>query len=274
MRFANIDMGTMDMKKDGHLIEIEELENKYLNKYWHFLKFSEEEIIKGFNTKKDILNDWKGKYGKGKTGSSNFAVGAERIVYAILNGKIAGQPNSSPVSSDLFFETDDAYIHIDLKTVTTKGGTKGASNDNIGDFNTSISIGLNQNSYKYSRMVVKSTTPKKYRKYVPNLPTYYTKTDGTKKICLSFFITILSNEITMDTEMITIMSFPNGELSKHYKSRPLKPGKNKGETRYNFIKTQEFELLDDKPKRIKIVYINPSMSVWIQNKLSFLIGLK
>ncbi|WP_322935201.1 hypothetical protein RRG40_04520 [Mycoplasmopsis felis] len=86
------------------LKKIEKLELKYLNKYYHFLKFAEDEMFEGFKTKEDIKDDWLGLYGtnEGK-GISDFSVGAERIIYSLLNGKGIGQPNSSPVGSDLFF---------------------------------------------------------------------------------------------------------------------------------------------------------------------------
>ena len=38
--------------------EIEKLEKKYLNKYYHFLKFAEDEMIEGFKTKDDIRDDY------------------------------------------------------------------------------------------------------------------------------------------------------------------------------------------------------------------------
>ena len=66
------------------MIEIEKKELKYLKKYYHFLKFAEDELLFGFKTKEKIKNDWFDKY---KSGISDFAVGAERIVYSLLNGK-------------------------------------------------------------------------------------------------------------------------------------------------------------------------------------------
>lgn len=270
------------MIRDDNLLtmeEIEELEYKFLNKYWHFLKFSEDDIIKGFETKNDIINDWIGKYGNGTDGISSFSVGSERIIYALLNGKIAGQPNSCPVSSDLFFEIEEAYIHIDLKSVTTNGGcpihpiTGEKLGDNIGDFKSDIFIGENQNSYKGIQIVNRGKPNEERRDYSPNLPPVYSKTNGDKKICLTYFITILSNSVTFDTEMISIMCVPNGKLEPHYKERPLKAGKNPGKTRFNFKEVNKFELLPNQPSRIKIVYTNPSMNDWIKDKLSFYLSL-
>lgn len=146
------------------MIEIENIERKYLNKYYYFLKFVEDEMFFGFKTKEDIKDDWYGLYGGNveRKGISDFSVGAERIIYSLLNGKGIGQPNSSPVGADLFFEVEDAYIHIDLKTV---------QQDNIGDFTTSIFVGKNQNSYK--GFIEISNSEK--REYEPALPTYYNK---------------------------------------------------------------------------------------------------
>ena len=253
------------------LTQIEELEHKYLMKYWYFLKFSEDDIIRGFNTKNDIKSDWIGKYGSSSGGISNFAVGSERIIYALLNGKIAGQPNSSPVSSDLFFEIEDAYIHIDLKSVTTNGS--GGKGDNIGDFKSDIFIGENQNSYKGKMLVNVGKPNEELRDYIPNLPPVYSKTNGDKKICLTYFITILSNEKAFDTELISIMCVPNGKLEQHYGNRPLKAGKNPGKARFNFKDVNKFEMLANQPTRIKIVYKNPNMNAWVKEQLSFYLSL-
>ena len=271
------------MRNDNELSmkQIEQLEEKYLNKYWHFLKFVEDEIIKGFNSKNDIKSDWIGKYGNSEGGTSNFAVGSERIIYALLNGKIAGQPNSSPVSSDLFFEIDDAYIQIDLKSVTTNGGinihpeTNEILKDNIGDFDTSIFIGENQNTYHGNIIVNKNRPNQEIRRYEPNLPPVYNKSNGDKKICLTYFITILSNSATFETELVSIMCMPNGKLEPYYKERPLKAGKNPGKVRFTFSNVYKFELLDEnpgtgeKPKRVKIIYKNPNMNDWTKRKLKF-----
>ena len=85
----------------------------------------------GLKTKEKIATDWLGLY---KSGISDFAVGAERIVYSLLNGKGIGQPNSCPVGADLFFEVQDAFIHIDLKTV----GASLTGKTNIGDYTKNI----------------------------------------------------------------------------------------------------------------------------------------
>ena len=39
------------------LYDIEKLEHKYLMKYWYFLKFAEDEIVKGMLSMEDIRKD-------------------------------------------------------------------------------------------------------------------------------------------------------------------------------------------------------------------------
>ena len=254
------------MNKDTQLTleQIEALEYKYLVKYWYFLKYVEDDIIKGFESKDDIEADWRGLYGTVEGGISDFAVGCERVIYALLNGKIAGQPNSSPVSSDLFFEVNDAYIHIDLKTVNGRKLT-----DNIGDYNTSIFIGKNQNSYKGNIIVNKYTTKEEVREYEPHLPVIYHKRNGENKINLTYLVTILSNTISSKTELISIISVPNGKLEEYYHDRPLKAGKNPDKTRFNFKECSTFELLEGQPKRVRVIYQNPNMTENTKKRLSF-----
>ena len=237
--------------------QIEVLEKKYLNKYYHFLKFAEDEMLVGFKTKDDIKDDWWGLY---SSGVSDFSTGAERIVYSLLNGKGIGQPNSCPVGSDLFFEVKDAFIHIDLKTV----GASLNGKTNIGDYTKSIFVGRNQNSYA-GEMLVKG----KSRVYKPQLPTYYNKGKLNQKICLTYFITILYDSDTLDTLVMCISSMPNGELEPIYKTDVLSAGKNLDKTRFRFTNTPKFRLLGDNDFRVKVVVYKEDMDEEYKKKLNF-----
>jgi len=250
--------------------QIEKLESKYLEKFYYFLKFVEDEMLLGFDTKEKIKNDWFKRY---KAGISDFAVGAERIVYALFNGKGIGQPNSSPVGSDLFFEVSDAFIHIDLKTV--KASLKGKSN--IGDYLSDIFVGNNQNSYN-GKIDVK----KRERIYdKANLPHFYTLPNGSKKVCLTYFITILYDEDSLNILNINILNMPNGALFDIYEKSVLKAGKVQTElskkerkthcqtVRYKWSENIDFKLLDNK-KRIKVVYFNKKMNKKYLEKLNFI----
>ena len=85
-----------------------------------------------------------------------------------------------------------------------------------------------------------------------------------------YFITILFDKDTLDVLVITIMSMPNGQLESHYKSKVLCAGKNIGETRFNFCKTPDFEILNNGSKRIKVVYFDKNMDLSYLSKLSFI----
>ncbi len=245
----------MDNKK------IEKLEHKYLNQFYHFLKFAEERMLHGLETKESIKDDWIDKWNPNDQtnsgrGISSFSTGAERIIYAMFNSHGFGQPNSSPVGSDLFFETHDAFIHIDLKTVQTR---------NIGDYSKSIFVGDNQNSYR-GNIKVKD---KAERIYEPALPFVY-RNEGNEKPCLTFFITILYDEDDLNILNINILSMPNGSLYNIYGSNVLKAGKNTGKIRFNFFEASDFKLLEGAPKRIRVVYFDENMDDKYIKRLNFI----
>lgn len=247
---------------------IEELELKYLDKFFYFLKFSLDEIQKGLKTRDKISKDWEGK-GLYNTKISDYSTGAERVIYSLLNGEQFGIPNSAPVGSDLFFEADDAFIHIDLKTVgTTLSPIKKIKADNIGDFKKDIFIGTNQNSYS-SEILINEGKPNQFsRNYQAHLPPIYNRSEQYRKTCLTYFITILYDKDTLDTLVINLLCMPNGELKNIYKNKPIKAGKNPNKARFNFSRTPEFELLNKK-KRVKIVFFQESMDEKYRKKLKW-----
>ena len=237
--------------------EIEELEYKYLNKFYHFLKFVEDEMMHGFATKEEIKSDWFGKY---DSKISNFAVGAERIIYALFNGKGIGQPNSCPVGADMFFELEDAFIHIDLKTVQTR---------NIGDITNSIFVGRNQNSYKSEIKKSNGTSFSPQRFYTPALPAFYNKGKKNEKICLSYFVTIAYEDRNLNILNINLLCMPNGALESHYGTRVLSAGKNPDKSRFRFTNIPNFELLTNQKSRVKVVYFDKGMTPKLKKDLAF-----
>ena len=236
--------------------EIEFWEEQYLNQIEYLLKMDIKKMFDGFATKEKIREDWE-KYLGDET--SDFATGSERIFYWLFNQ--FGMPNSSPIGSDMFFETYNAYVHIDIKTVTLS---------NIGDFKRNIFVGDNQNSYKGTINV----RGKEGRPYKGNLPTYYTMKNGSNiighKMCLTYFIVILYNETNLDIQNITILSMPNGQLSDIYGDSIIAAGKNKGKIRYNYTQATKFKLLENNPSRIKILYWNSNIEEKIKESISVL----
>ena len=185
---------------------------------------------------------------------SDFNTGAERVIYALINSKGIGIPNSCPVGSDLMFEVDDAFIHIDLKTVQSS---------NIGDFTSSIFVGNNQISYNSPYIV--NNQQRQFNG--ANLPHYYKK-DRTKKYCLTYFLSILHDSETFETLCIYITCFPNGLLQPIYQGNVFNAGKNPDKVRYNIKDCKNFKLIDN--KRILIIYLNENIKNDYKKKLKFL----
>lgn len=225
----------------NNLQKIESIENKYQKKIFYLLKYLETDIFQFFNK----------FYLKGNFVSS---------LYNLFLLKDFGQPSSHLVGSDMFFEVDDAFIHIDLKTVQTR---------NIGDITKSIFVGTNQNSYKSEIKRQDGNSFDPIRIYEPALPTFYNKGKKNEKICLSYFITILYEDENLNILNINIICMPNGELENHYKNRVLQAGKNPDKTRFRFFDLPTFELLEEKLSRIKVVYFDKKMDEKYKNKLSF-----
>ncbi len=255
--------------------KIEILENKYLEKYYHFLMFAKDELLLGLKSKDKIQDSWLPVWNKSsdQEQKQSFSIGAERIFYSYLNSKGIGEPNSTPVGSDLMFETNDAFIHIDLKTAQTR---------NITDINESIFIGNNQTSFK-GTLNVRNSGELSYEN--ANLPKYYKYKCGNNNIikpCLTYFITILHDESNLKILTISIMCMPNGQLESDYKNKVLKAGKKViskerekklvSTVRYNFSENSSFLHLENK-KRIKVVYIDDAMQEEQTKRLKFLIGI-
>ncbi|WP_205439602.1 hypothetical protein [Peribacillus alkalitolerans] len=238
-----------------HLNEIEFWEHQYLQQIFYSLKLDREKMLSGFNTKEEIKDDWVAHLGDQ---TSSFATGSERIFYWLFNQ--FGKPNSSPVGSDMFFETYNAYVHIDVKTVTLA---------NVGDFTKNIFVGDNQNSY-YGSINVRG---KESRPYKGHLPFFYTKNNGEKKICLTYFIIILYNEVNLDIQSIAVVCMPNGKLNEIYGDDVISAGKNPGKIRFNYTKCSKFLLLNDSPSRIKVLLWNENMEDSLKMKLNLLESL-
>lgn len=197
------------------LRELEQLEEKYLTKYEYFMRFIMDELLEDLSSKNRIKLDWENHWKS--EGISSYNTGAERIVYAHLNGKGIGDVNSAPVGSDLFFELKDAFIHIDLKTAVYTNKT---------EYYTYINVGNNQTSYE---SYVYKNNAKKLIYEESTLPQGYTLDNDSEKIrkpCLTYFISLLFDKDKDKLLSMSISSMPNGKLEQLYGSNILQTGKN------------------------------------------------
>ena len=216
---------------------IEFWENHYLNQIEFIIKQDVEKMMEGLKSKDKIKDDWVDAFQESANKNSDFARGAERIYFWLFNQ--FGIPNSSPIGSDLFFETYNSFIHIDIKT---------AKIDNPSDYKGKIPLGKNQTSYSLPN-----------KNYKVNLPTFYSY---KKKICLTYFINIIYEEISdeLNIKAIFLISVPNGELRTKYKDDIYSASKNKkAGFRYKYCNRPKFELLKDKPYRIRKLYIDKTL---------------
>ena len=224
-------------------IDIETLEQKYLNTIKSLIEGNLNNILKNLDSMNEISEYW-----KDISTDEGFDTGAERIIYSVLQrGGDLGEPNSSPVGSDLMFENSEAFVHIDLKTCQPT--------NNLRD-HWETPVGKNQNSYKYN-MKVNNTT----RAYDPHLPTHY-----NKKPTLTYFITILyskNSNFEFKVANINVGCMPNGSLTNIYLTTPLGPGKNIGQARFMMAKCYQFKKLNNS-NRVKIIY--EDLSILDQSK--------
>jgi hypothetical protein len=214
-------------------------ENHYLNQIEFTLKQDLKKMLDGLKSKDKIKKDWFDVFKASADKNSDFARGAERIYYWLFNQ--FGIPNSSPIGADMFFETYNAFVHIDIKT---------AKIDNKSDYKGRIPIGANQTSYKVEEY-----------DFDVNLPTEYSYKN---KICLTYVINIIY-EIAVDNieiKAILLIAIPNGKLYEVYGKDIIGSGKSgyKGKGfRYIYSKKPNFELLEKKISRIRIIHITEDL---------------
>lgn len=238
------------MRHSKELYDIEFWENHYLNQIEFMLKEDLDKMLEGLKSKDKIKEDWIEIFKKAKKRqNSDFARGAERIYYWLFNQ--FGTPNSSPIGADMFFETYNSFVHIDIKT---------AKLSNRSDYKGKIPIGANQTSYKLSDF-----------NFAVNLPSRY---KHENKMCLTYFINIIYDVKADNVEIkaIVIISVPNGKLSSIYGNSIIEAGKS-GYTgkgfRYLFSAEPNFKLVENS-SRVRIIHTSPD----IASKIRKVIGLE
>ncbi len=228
------------------LQEIEFWENHYLNEIEFLIKQDVDKMMDGLTSKDKIREDWIDVFLKRdkKSHNSDIARGAERIYFWLFNQ--LGIPNSSPIGADMFFETYNAFVHIDVKT---------ANLNNTSDYKGKVPIGKNQTSYKPIQ-----------KNYEVNLPYIY---NYNNKLCLTYIINIIHEE--SDIKGVFLICIPNGLLESVYGDAICNASKNKGEAfRYKYSAYPCFKLLEEKPLRIRILHLSDDFI----NKEEKLIGFK
>jgi hypothetical protein len=228
------------------LKEIEFWEKYYLEQMEFMLLKDKNKMINALNSKDEIKDDRIEVFRK-KT--CDIDRGAERIYYWLFNN--LGIPNSTPIGSDLLFETSNAFIHNDVKTSSYYYFNKKKKRREINrtDFFGVVSVGENQTSYKF--------VDNNNNTHTSNLPTIY-KTNN--KLCLTYIIQLIYDKAVdgnLIIQALILISIPNGKLKKIYGDSICGGSKNKGEAfRYYYRTNPYFKSLEKTPLRIKILYLH------------------
>ncbi len=225
--------------------KIEEFEKRYLDYIATSLRQDLKGLIEGLNSRLKILNDWKSEFLKtARAGynASDLDAGAERIFHHLFTPMFKF-PNSCPIGSDLMYQTEDAIIHIEIKTnLITNPDYKGR-----------VQLGRNQISYKIGN-------------FKPNLPSLY---KSVRLLNLTYVIQIVHEHMSPKINALSVICIPNGQLLKHYGEEILQSGKDgwlkATDIRYNYAKNPYFILLKKRYKReifrIEILTLDKNFSI-------------
>lgn len=236
--------------------EIESLEKRYLEEIYFFVNKNITWFLERLKSKNEIKKDWlhifkvtsREAYDK----ASEIDKGAERVVHNLFGQYRLFAVNSSPIGSDLMFETPDTFVHLEVKTAT---------DSNPADFKGKIQIAQNQTTYAISQTKRGDNYP-----FIPSLPKIY----SNNKICLTYVIQIIHNNSEDLPKIIVLFSIPNGLLKSTYgncvnsgkHAQELNRLNSRGDIRFLYKDANKFENLKDKPSRIKIIYPeNPSKKI-------------
>lgn len=235
------------MKTELEIIEFWEKYN--LDQMEFMLLKDKDKMINALNSKDEIKNDWIETYNKK---SCDIDKGAERVYFWLLNQ--IGFPNSTPIGSDLLYETSNAFIHIDVKTSAYFTISNGKRTLNSGDYKGLVSIGKNQTSYHF--------TDDSGIMHEANLPSIYKSKD---KICLTYIIHLIydkESDGNLKILALLLICIPNGSLHNVYGNDICGGSKNKNEAfRYKYKVNPFFQLIIEKPYRFKMLYKDASIDL-------------
>lgn len=228
--------------------QIEIIEKKYLEKIFLIFSTNISWFLNRLKSRNEIKKDWLQIFKTTSRVAYNKATeldkGAERVIQNLFGKDSSFEINSSPIGSDLMFETSDAFIHLEVKTAT---------DSNQADFKGKIQISQNQTNYSVNKTDRGNLYP-----FIPSLPTIY----SNGKICLTYVIQIIHNNIEDFPKIIFLFSIPNGHLKTTYgncvnvgkKAKKLNKLHSKGDVRFLYRKANKYENLKEKPNRIKVIY--------------------
>jgi hypothetical protein len=189
---------------------LETLELRYLNKIWDILLKYLPEILDRFYSRIKLHSFWEKQFAGGEEIKrlSDLSVGAERVFHTIFAKNTDWSPSSIPVGSNLFYESDEVFLNVDIKSVYV---------ENSWDYLGVAEVGERQTSYPMQNTWGAST------KFFPQLPSYY-EANNARKPSLTYIMQIIHLDIDRILEgkydpnaiAFVLLAVPNGLLYEKY----------------------------------------------------------
>jgi len=190
--------------------ELETIELKYLSTIYEIILKRLQKILERFYLRVKIYDFWKKQFKKSEEIKrlSDLGVGAERVFHSVFAWETDWLPSSIPVGSNLFYESNEAFINIDVKSVYVENSWDYLGVAEVGDRQTSYPM---QNTWGAEE------------KFMPQLPFYY-EINAIKKPCLTYILQIIHVDIDeilkkrYDANAIAfiLLAVPNGLLYNEY----------------------------------------------------------
>lgn len=185
--------------------QLEELEMKYFEEIVSIFKKHQDYIQKRLQSRDRFRDDWADKIKEDIRKQPVVRVGTERITETLLARKTSWEVSSIPVGSDLCYETEDAIVHIDDKSLFKTDPDVSLRRVAVREVQTSYQP---PNPIRGKRGKRKGTV----MHFEPALPQYY----NGEIPCLTYFVQFVYDEKVGEVIEIVLWAVPNGQLSKYY----------------------------------------------------------
>lgn len=250
---------------------IEVLEYRYLNKLDEMIRNNIDDIIATFKRRFLIYNDWIIYLETKRKRLTDLGIGAERVFWKLISSYFPDwRPIALFIGSNLFFETLEVFINIDVKTVYV---------DNLRDYMGLVEVGDAQTSYPMKK------TYGALKRFRPKIKPYY-DVSGMRKFSLAYFIQIIYEkpEIIMENNLdkgpiaLLLVSMPNGllydvygdKIVKYPKSYVTREGRRIRPANYRYYYNEEpcYKLLSSKPCNYRVrLYFNKKYNGYYRSGL-------
>lgn len=185
--------------------QFEELEMKYFEIIVQIFEKNKNDIRQRLQSRNKFKSQWADKIKEDIRKQPVVRVGTERITETLLARTTNWEVSSIPVGSDLCYETEEAIIHIDDKSLFKR---------DLDVRKKRVAIRDVQTSYKQPSPIrgLRGKRKGTMMHFEPALPQYYNE----ELPCLTYFIQFVYDESIDEVIEIILWAVPNGQLFKYY----------------------------------------------------------